>query len=146
MIGQSKTHKHCPQVHTYRAPAKQKRTTKISPRKNNNSRAVHHPRNTNQKPTRNPPQYAATCSPSHPYLYTSSSTYAHLPPDRTRGSKNMLETKTNKLTGVKVAPLPEMSNIMINQDRKIIFLTAKKLDQWVPKLTTKSYLQDQQEK
>ena len=79
-------------------------------------------------------------------LPTSSQTDENLPPAHTRGSKNMLETKTNKLTGVKVAPLPEMSNIMINQDRKIIFLTAKKLDQWVPKLTTKSYLQDQQEK
>ena len=39
-----------------------------------------------------------------------------------------------------------MSITSIKQDRAIIILTTKKLDQWFPNINTESYLKDQEEK
>ena len=51
---------------------------------------------------------------------------------------------TNESTGAQVVPLPNMSRTETKQHKTIIELTARQLDQWVPKLTMEIYLQYQQ--
>ena len=70
--------------------------------------------------------------------------YVNLSLAHARGSKDALEL--NNFAGAQVAPLSEMSSKMIRQNKKIITLKYKQMDQWVSKLTMESYLQQQQEK